>query len=90
VSDDIDTFHTPVQSCLKCGKEMSAATSVKGKGAPTVGSATVCLYCGHLMEFGVGLILQEPSDQMIVEIAGDKYLLKAQQISGLYRKLYKP
>lgn len=72
--------------CLSCGAEMTAATNVTGKGMPEVGDATVCLYCGHLMIFDVGLALRPPTDQEIIELAGNAGLLKAMRASGLYRQ----
>lgn len=71
--------------CLSCGAEMTAATNVNGNDMPEVGDATVCLYCGHLMIFALGLALRQPTDQEIVELAGNANLLKAMRVSGAFR-----
>ena len=85
----MNTHEVAAGYCLKCGKEMSAATNVKGEGGPEVGNVTVCLYCGHVMEFGPGLVLIELRDETIKEIAGDKDLLRAVAIAGHARKHFR-
>lgn len=72
--------------CLSCSAEMTAATNVSGEGMPEVGDVTVCLYCGHLMEFGIGLVLVQPTDETIVKYAGHQDLLKAMRVVASYRR----
>jgi hypothetical protein len=67
---------------------MSGATNPKGEGGPRVGDVSICLYCGHIMEFGIGLILVELSDKTLKEIAGNKDILKMVEIVKMVR-IYK-
>lgn len=80
-------FETPFAgNCLNCGKEMSGSTNPSGGGGPEVGSIAVCIYCGHVMEFGIGLVLQQPSDETILNIAGDPEFLKIMCAVGSFRR----
>lgn len=73
-------------ACLKCGAPMTGATNVTGATGPAPGDVTVCLYCGHLMEFAADLKLIEPSEATIKEVAGHPELLRAMTITNLWRQ----
>jgi len=44
--------------CPNCQKLLDAAIAVGGSGSPRSGDVTVCVYCGALLSFGVGLRLR--------------------------------
>lgn len=85
MTEIVDTHRIDAGACLKCHAPMTASTSVDGTSAPEPGDVTVCLYCGHLMEFGADLKLIEPSDETIVSFVGNPDLLKAMRITGQWR-----
>jgi hypothetical protein len=70
---------TPPGACLACGKIVDAVTSLDGGHRPKPNDITLCLYCGHIMAFGEGLRMRPLTDAEMVEIAGDRTLLKAQR-----------
>lgn len=73
------------QNCLSCGTDLNLATNLTGTGGPKPGDCTVCLRCGHLMTFGPGLEMENPTDEVLLEMAGSPALLMATAISGMYR-----
>jgi hypothetical protein len=59
---------TPPRLCPTCGAVLDRATSATGEQAtPSAGDITLCLYCGHLLEFGPDLKLREPSAEHLRE-----------------------
>lgn len=78
-----------LNKCLKCGGRLDGATNVGDSDqSPEVGDLSVCLQCGHVMEFGLGLVLQELSDQAVLDHAGDKNLLTAVRMSEIFRQWF--
>lgn len=78
--------HIPPSPCTNCGELLDGATRVKEttskrarRDMPDPGSVTVCIYCGHIMVFGDGLILRDPTTAEIAEIAGDRRILAIQR-----------
>lgn len=69
----------PDSKCTACGYAMNGAICVGEDAAPDPGDFTVCIECGHLMIFGDGLILRNPTDAEMIEIAGDERLLAIQE-----------
>jgi hypothetical protein len=65
--------------CLGCGQLLDASTCVGEDAGPTEGDVTVCLACGHIMVFGRNLVLRNPSDDEIADIAGDERVLEVQR-----------
>jgi len=65
---------------------MTAATNTTANNRPEPGCVTICLYCGHVMQFGDDMKLVEPSDECLVSLAGDQDFLRAMKIAGLYQK----
>ncbi|MGI4876683.1 MAG: hypothetical protein ACRYG4_04285 [Janthinobacterium lividum] len=56
------TTRVPAQPCPHCGVELSAATSTmqpdEDEAAPDPGDLTVCIKCGVILRFGVGMIVE--------------------------------
>ena len=85
MNDKIVQSHTAEgNKCLSCGAKADGSTSIEG-AVPKVGDVTVCLSCGHVMEFGLGLTLVELSDATLMNIAGDPDFLKVVGIAGYLR-----
>jgi hypothetical protein len=66
--------------CLECGKLVDAATSIAEAGEekrpPEEGDIVVCFRCGHVMIYADGEgTLRQPTDEEIVEIAGDQRIV---------------
>jgi hypothetical protein len=69
----------PSSHCTGCGKLCNAAFSVEGH-LPNPGDFSVCLYCGHLMAFGVNFALRELTDAEMVELAGRRDIIANQKL----------
>lgn len=65
-------------ACKACGYLMDAATCAMGNHQPVPGDVTICIQCGHLMEFLEDLSLEELSKESALAIAGNKDLLRLQ------------
>jgi hypothetical protein len=55
-----------------------------GEHSPRDGDMTVCLYCRHVMIYNADLSLRNPTDEEIVEIAGDPALVATITLMGAY------
>jgi hypothetical protein len=76
----LETYRTKETLCINCGAALDAATGTEaGQDAPTPGSITICLYCGHLMAFADDLSFRPLSDAEIAEVAGDKRIIEVQK-----------
>jgi len=82
-----DIAHEP-QPCRGCSKPIDAATGVftEKEVRPKPGDVTVCLYCGHLMVYREGLVLDDPSAEEMYQIAGDERILAIQRARGKVMK----
>ena len=73
--------------CPCCGKLLDAATVAGAHEVrPEPGSITICLYCGHLMAFGDGLVLRELTGKEMHEVAGHPDILLIQRLRGQVMK----
>lgn len=45
-------------ACVKCGKELDAATPLLAERLPKKGDPTICAYCGCIMQFTADLRLK--------------------------------
>lgn len=77
----------PGTSCPSCSKRLEVATGI-GVAKPKPGNVTVCLYCGHVLVFGEGLTLREPTSKEMHQIAGNKEVLAMVEIAGRVRNRY--
>jgi len=69
----------PVSYCTNCKKLLDGATAAtKPTALPEEGCISICIYCGHVMVFGKGLILRNPTEAEMIEIAGNSDLVKIQ------------
>jgi hypothetical protein len=83
---EISQYRIPESNCLNCGKVIGSVTNVAGYHVPTVGSVSICIYCGHVMEFGIGLILIKASDETLQMIAADEDFLTGMKVVSLFNK----
>src|SRR5262252_6336125 len=65
--------------CLECGEPIDRASGAFCDVAPEPGDVTVCVYCGHVMVFREGLVLDNPDAEECYQIAGDKGILAIQR-----------
>jgi len=71
--------HTPAAYCTNCKKLVDGATAISDpKARPHKGDFTICIYCGHVMIFDKGLTLRDLTDVEMVEIAGNRDVIKIQ------------
>lgn len=64
--------------CLNCGKRLDGCSVVDEAFArPKEGDFTICIKCGHLMVFGDGLKLRNPTEEELRDIAGDPRIVRA-------------
>jgi len=68
--------------CLSCGKQLDGATVAKGnlKTKPKKDDVSVCFYCGHVMVFGSGMKLRDPTKEEAYAVAGDPVILAIQRL----------
>lgn len=72
--------------CCGCGKEMDAATPLGGGRGPQEGDMAICLDCGHLQFYGANLVMRNPTDAEVIEVAGDPELIMAMKMISTYNK----
>ena len=75
----LQTYRHATSACPQCGKVLDAATPTRleDKRAPEPGDISVCLHCHGLLVYGDDMSLREPTDDEIVELAGDPELVWA-------------
>lgn len=73
----IVAHHTPKCFCPKCGYKFDRASKVYGEGTPKPGDITLCLKCGHVMVFGPGMVVREPTSEEQASIAQDERITRA-------------
>lgn len=76
--------------CTNCGREHDALTSASASGdaKPEPGSMAVCIICGHVMILDDQLKLRDPTEDELIEIAGDEGLRNAVNALGAARADY--
>jgi len=76
---------TRSSNCINCGKKLDAsfAADPTHPDAPTPGSVSICMYCHHLMIYGDDMILRNPTNEEMMELAGDEELLQAMKLLKL-------
>lgn len=70
-------------ACTDCGYKIDGATCVGSDAAPKRGDATICQRCGHIMIFGKGLKLRNPTGDEILELAGNEKILAIQRARAM-------
>jgi hypothetical protein len=68
--------------CLNCNKELDSVTGIDNTELPKEGSITICLDCGHIMAFDAHIKFRELTDEEMIEIAGNKTILRIQKARG--------
>jgi hypothetical protein len=82
------TRHTKTP-CLNCGHTLSAASGFGVEPRlkiPNEGDVTACLYCRHVMVYNADLSLRNPTDEEVVEIAGDPELVAMITLLGTHEQ----
>jgi ribosomal protein S27AE len=78
--DDDGITRLAKQACLRCGYTTTAAGEANGDMVvPSVGDLTMCLRCGHVMAFGVGLVFRELTADEALEVAADPYMIELER-----------
>lgn len=73
------SFDVPKMKCLGCGAPNDATTAAYHECRPNAGDVTVCIYCGHISVFNADLTLRNPTDEEVLDIAGDERILQIQK-----------
>jgi hypothetical protein len=64
-----ETWRGPPQLCPYCGYLADAATPTLHKGAvPQVGDFAICLSCGGVLVFGLGMLLRRASAADLLDV----------------------
>jgi len=70
--------------CLNCRKMLDSHTEINEeideKRSPNPGDITVCSRCGHIMIYNKQLKFRKPTDKELIEIAGDKRIVKLNEV----------
>jgi hypothetical protein len=56
---------SPRCKCPACGFILDTATNVNGSKSPSFGDITICLYCGEIAVYDVGLMLRSAEQSEI-------------------------
>ena len=80
----------PGNKCPHCDHRLDGASSVAKDAVPKVGDISICFYCGGLVTFGIGLVL-EKMDEVEFFLNGPPHIVefvkKAQYVLKEKRKL---
>lgn len=70
---------TKLSKCTSCGEAMDSAMNAQFgiNNVPSSGDVTVCMYCSHIMIYDDNLILRDPSNDELIDIAANKDILRA-------------
>lgn len=85
------TTRTPMNRCLVCGYEIDAASPTpdsSGSSTPEPGDIALCLKCAHVHIFADDLTLRAPTGDEMVEIAGDRDMVRAIEAIGAYNRTH--
>lgn len=74
------------QVCFSCGYNLHLTRAIGKDAQPKEGDISLCFNCGHIMAFTEAAEVRELTDQEIVDIAGNKELIKAQKFIKLGRE----
>jgi hypothetical protein len=73
------SVNTPECKCLACGYQFDCATAPDDEVArPKDGDISICLKCGHLAAFNDDMTLRPLTDAEMLDVAGDKEILRMQ------------
>lgn len=83
---------TPPSKCLNCGKLITAGAPTPDfpddskpnpdDSKPNPGDVAVCLDCAHVHIYADDLTLRAPTDDEMVDIAGDPEMIRAVEAIG--------
>jgi len=81
----IDDSEVPASACTNCGMLSDHAIGVstdpdRERVVPQPGNFTICRQCGQLMVFDDDLMLRNPTDVEMHDIAGNELLLTLQRL----------
>jgi hypothetical protein len=68
------TTRLKLSKCLRCGKQIDAATAFDGKAVPKPGDITICIGCNHVMAFAQDLSMRELTDAELVAVSNNKQI----------------
>jgi hypothetical protein len=72
--------------CTGCGQEHDSHMHFgQGEPSPRNGDVALCFHCGHLMIYQDGA-LRDPTDDEIVVLAGDRRIVRAQEMIQLTKR----
>jgi hypothetical protein len=74
-----DVVEMPRDHCLACKHKFNRALGIDGEGPPDSGDITICIACGHIMAFADDLKVRELTAGEMIEIAGDRRIIDAQE-----------
>src|SRR5215510_9629302 len=76
--------------CLECGKQLDSAAGVaegpECEMVPQGGDATVCIDCGHIMMYTDDQMLRNPTDEEVVQLAGNPAILAIMKGRAAYER----
>jgi hypothetical protein len=83
------SVRVPESKCINCGKKVDAAdhTMLTPPLPPSDGDIMICLYCSHIHIYD-GNKMREPTENEMVEIAGNSDMLDAVAFAGAFQILF--
>jgi hypothetical protein len=81
-----EAYDVPESRCPECGKLNDAASGISNDTPPSPGNVAICFYCHHLAIYGEDMKLRHPTDEEVVEIAGDPDIVHAMTMLGKFKQ----
>lgn len=72
------TSDMPHGRCLACGHSFDAASCMTDDAQPKPGDISICIECGYIMMFGTNLRVRELTASEMIEIAGNREIVRIQ------------
>jgi hypothetical protein len=76
----------PPAPCVECGAIMHRASRLGEVRDPEPHDAAICVVCHHLMVFADDMKLRNPTDDEIVEMAGDPDVIRHMKALGPFKQ----
>jgi DNA-directed RNA polymerase subunit RPC12/RpoP len=66
------TYNVEKYKCTKCFADLDKATTTDGRG-PKVGDASLCVNCGHIMQFAENGVQDFPIELLRINLTSEMY-----------------
>jgi hypothetical protein len=85
----VRTHRHKITRCINCHHKLDAATTHPlelDQRRPRGGDTTVCIECRHIMIYNNDLTVRNPTDEEIIDLAGDKDIIALMKLFAEFDK----